>query len=321
MPEPVIIAHGGAGKSKYDRWEDFFRGAHSAALAGQRVLSAEGSALEAAIEAVRTMEENSTFNAGYGAELNRDGVVECDALVVTDELQSGAVAGVRGVRNPVLLARIVMEETPHLLITGDGAFQLAEEYGLAGNPSSLVLESRLRRWREIRAEGGGFEFDVAGAAEDAGEPGDFPPADTVGACALDRVGRLAVASSSGGYMMKYPGRVGDTPLLGAGSYCGPAGAVTCTGHGESIIRAGMARYAYGLLAEGADAAQAAAEAVRYLVEEIQGFGGLVVLDARGNRAWLTSTSQFAIGVPEYALGDPSSPLGQPVGVIPAGSAR
>ena len=319
MTEPVIIAHGGAGKSKYDRWEDFHRGSHMAALAGQRVLHAGGSALEAAVEAVRAMEENATFNAGYGAELNRDGVVECDALVATDDLQSGAVAGVRSVRNPVLLARVVMEETPHILLVGDGAEQLAQKYGLAGHPSSLVTESRLRRWREIRAEGGGFEFDAAGAAEDASEPGDYPPADTVGACALDSMGRLAVASSSGGYMMKYPGRVGDTPVLGAGSFCGPAGAVSCTGHGESIMRAGMARYAYDLLAQGADVMEAASEAVRYLVDEIRGFGGLVILDAKGNRAWLTSTSHFAIGVPEYPPGAAPSPFGEPAGVIRAGA--
>ena len=130
---------------------------------------------------------------------------------------------------------------------------------------------------------------------------DGATGDTVGACAMDAAGRIAVAASTGGIMLKLPGRVGDTPLVGCGSYCGPAGAVTCTGHGESAMRVCLAKHVYDLLACGQDALAAARQGVEHAVRTVDGKVGVIVLDSRGNRAWTTSTMRIATGVPEHEV--------------------
>jgi len=125
--------------------------------------------------------------------------------------------------------------------------------------------------------------------------------DTVGACAIDAQGHLAAASSTGGIMLKLPGRAGDTPVIGSGGYCGPAGAISCTGHGESVMRVCLAKHAYDLMAAGTDAAEAAMKSVEHLVDTVKGIAGLVVVDRWGNRGWATSTERIAVGVPEREI--------------------
>lgn len=297
MPKPVIIVHGGAGSIQPYIWEEFRAGSHSAAQAGQQVLDTGGHALDAAIAAVRYMEDDIAFNAGTGSALNRLGSVECDALVMTDDLRCGAVAGISGVRNPIDLARIVLEQTPHVLIVGEGAIRLASQNGLElCDPAEMIVERRLARFQQMIESKAEFEFDPEKDATDDVIP--HSTSDTVGACALDSRGRLAVASSTGGMALKLPGRAGDTPIIGGGSYCGPAGAVTCTGHGEAAMRTCLAKYAYDLLAQGVDAQDAADRAVSHLVDTIDGRAGLILLDTAGNRAWATSTRRISVGIPE-----------------------
>jgi beta-aspartyl-peptidase (threonine type) len=240
-----------------------------------------------------------------------------------EDYRSGACAGVIGVRNPILLARAVMEQTPHELLAGAGAIRFAEAQGLAMcGPSDLASPRRKGQWQELRDSGASYEQSIfleskaepaaasagSGSAEgldgrggfDSAEPGP-ERGDTVGACAIDSQGRIAVGSSTGGIMLKLPGRVGDVPLLGAGCYAGPAGAVTCTGHGEAAIRVVLAKYVYDRMEAGLSAFEAARAGIDYLIERVDGKVGVIVLDSKGQRAWCTSTSRIAAGVPEQVL--------------------
>ena len=303
MPLPTIITHGGAGAIAPDVWREYMEGAHEAARLGQAALKQGASALEAAIAATIYMEDHPAFTAGAGSGLTRDGHVECDAFVMRDDRQSGAVACVTNVRNPVLLARVVLEQTPHQLVVGVGAEELARVHNVPQCANEeLIVEKRLKRWQVMT--GSGVQFSEQLGPEDmdnpklhAPEPAN-DPSDTVGAIAIDKDGRIATASSTGGIMLKLPGRAGDTPVIGAGSYCGPAGSATCTGHGEAVMRVCLAKYAYDLLAAGAGAYDAATRAIEHLVETVQGIAGLVVLDRQGHRAWATSTTRIAAGIPE-----------------------
>lgn len=312
MPEPTIILHGGAGAIQARTWPQYQKGTNAAAQVAQDMLVNGAPALDAAIHAVRLMEDNPTFNAGHGSSINRNGIVQCDALVMTDEFESGAVASVSGVPNPVELARVVLESTPHMLIVGHDAKSLATEHGTPTcDPQDLITPDRLKRYNEMRerqiAFGDDPEFEATdNPLDDIGE--DLR--DTVGALALDSYGRLAAASSTGGIMMKLPGRAGDTPAVGCGTYCGPAGAVTCTGHGEAAMRVCLAKHAYMFLDSGDCAESAANQAIEYLVKHTGGRVGILVLDKSGNRAWCTSTPRIAVGVPERLL-DATS------GVLPA----
>jgi beta-aspartyl-peptidase (threonine type) len=241
------------------------------------------------------MEDVNAFIAGTGSALNREGTVECDALVMTDDRQCGAVAGVLGVRNPIDLARVVLEQTPHLLIVGEGAVRLAKLHRLQlCDPADMIVKRRLERYKQMIQTKADFEFDPEKDATDDVIPDST--SDTVGACALDRNGNLAVASSTGGMALKLPGRAGDTPIIGGGSYCGPAGAATCTGHGEAAMRVCLAKHAYDLLDRGVDVGEAARRSVEHLVEAVDGRAGLILLDRAGNRAWATSTRRISIGL-------------------------
>ena len=305
MPKPCIIVHGGAGSILPDIWREYVSGSHLAAKAGQAVLNAGGTALDAAIAATIHMENDIAFNAGRGSALNLHGEVENDSLVMTDDYRCGAVAGVKGIVNPVLLARVVMEHTPHHLIVGNGAESLARQHGLATcDPAEMIVDRRRESYLAARQRALSFgdNPELSLKLKNGDPPGsDDEASDTVGAAAFDVNGNLAVASSTGGIQLKLPGRAGDTPVIGGGSYCGPAGAVTCTGHGESAMRVCLAKYAYDLLTKGMIAAEAARRAVDYLVETVQGRSGLVVVDAHGNRGWATSTDRITIGVVESLI--------------------
>ena len=276
------------------------------------MLDAGHSALDAVVTAVVELENNPTFNAGYGSSLTTAGLPECDAFVMTDRLHSGAVGSVSGVRNCVVLARYVLEETPHEFIAGAGAVELATLAGIdVCDPRELIVPRRYEQWQELMAKDASFEktMYLESAAEPVA-PGEFSPeqADTVGACAIDVHGHIAVASSTGGIMLKMPGRIGDTPVIGSGSYCGPAGAVTATGHGEACMRICLAKYIYDQMEGGASAIEAARAGVAHMVERVEGRAGVIVLDRHGGRAWSTSTSRIAAAVPELTIDSPEGEL-------------
>ena len=276
-----LVVHGGAGvieRSALDpRQEEAIRQALAAALdAGAEVLAHGGSALDAVEASVRLLEDDPHFNAGRGAALTSDGTVELDAAIMDGEgLAAGAVAGVTQTRNPVALARAVMEHTPHVLLTGAAAESFARDMKLAQvDPSWFHTPMRRRQLNELRRSGPA-SFDVG------------MKYGTVGAVARDRPGQVAAATSTGGVTGKRPGRVGDTPVIGAGTYADDrAAAISATGSGEHFIRAVAAHEICArirLLGEGAQ--EAAAHAIAE-VERLGGSGGIIFVSAAGEAGWV-----------------------------------
>jgi beta-aspartyl-peptidase (threonine type) len=257
-----IVLHGGAGRIAEADREAYVRGLTAARDLGFAALERGESALAAVTQAVTSMEDNAeAFNAGLGSSLNRDGEVECDAAVMAGwDQTAGAVGAVMRIKNPVLAADRVRTESPHVLIVGAGAEAFGPELVENG---ALVAPRQLERWQRWRERNEG----PAGSA-------------TVGAVALDRAGRLAAATSTGGVTGKAPGRLGDSPLIGAGTWADASVALSCTGHGESFIRGVSARQLAWLLESGWSLSDATAR----VLEEVRGFGGdggLIAVTAEG----------------------------------------
>ncbi len=275
----MLLVHAGAWAIPADEQEAHRRGVETALRVGFGALAGTGSALTAVERAVAMMEDNPALNAGTGSVLDRDGSVSLDAGIMDgDGLRAGAVAGVRTVRNPIRVARRVMETTSHVLLVETGAERFALEEGFPEiNPRKLITpreRERLAAWRARAA-----------------------PADTVGAAALDREGRIAVAGSTGGTLGKMPGRVGDTPQVGAGFYAdAEAGGAVATGWGEGAIRLGLARAAVARLEAGGTPGDTAAELLRRLHERLAGRAGLMLLTPEGRYAAAHTTSHMAWGV-------------------------
>lgn len=275
-----IAIHGGAGvisrASMTPEAEAAYRRELESALdAGYEVLARGGSSLDAVTTAVRILEDSPLFNAGRGAVFNHEGVNELDASIMDGrERQAGAVAGVRHVRNPVLLARAVMEDSPHVMLTGAGAEEFALERGIELVPRSYFFTER--RWNQLERARKGDRLSAA-------ELGYYG---TVGAVARDRQGHLAAATSTGGMTNKRWGRVGDSPVIGAGNYADDRScAVSATGSGEYFIRSVLAHEIAALIRHrGLDAAAAAREAIGQSLAGMGGDGGVIVIDREGRIA-------------------------------------
>ena len=221
MSEVAIVVHGGAGNWPADAHDRALDGVRRAVEAGHAVLAAGGDALAAVQAATIVLEDDTVFNAGRGAALNEQGFVTLDASIMRGEDRAaGSVAVMRGIRNPILAARAVLDESRHVMLAGEPAAAFAREAGLATAPDTwFVTEER----------------QLAFAAGDASRGG------TVGAVARDAQGRVAAATSTGGSAGKHPGRIGDTPLIAAGTWADDAtAAISCTGDGEAIIRVALA---------------------------------------------------------------------------------
>jgi beta-aspartyl-peptidase (threonine type) len=286
MPDafPVIAVHGGAGTLGPDDPASSggpdaprLAGVRRAAATGLALLGAGARALDAVEAAVRILEDDPTYNAGTGACLTSAGEAELDAAIMDGAtLRCGAVGVLKDVRNPVSLARLVMERTGYVLLAGPGASAFARQVGVeAWDNARLVTVAQRARWAAARA----------GAAAH--------PFGTVGAVARDGRGHLAAATSTGGTAMKHPGRMGDTPVIGAGTYADDElAAVSCTGHGERFIELGMARLAADLVGRGLGAAAAQA-ALRRLEERVHGSGGLILVGPSGEVGFAYNTPVMA----------------------------
>jgi L-asparaginase / beta-aspartyl-peptidase len=274
----ALIVHGGAGdwSAEDGDGEALLAACRAAARAGSEILRAGGSALDAATAAVVVLEDDPRFNAGTGSALTAEGQVECDASVMCGDGRAGAVGALRGVKNPVALARLVMEKTPHVLLVGAGAAAFAVEQGWAPLPPDALVTERMRtKWRAAQARA-------------AGQSGG-----TVGCVACDAAGRLAAATSTGGTMLKRPGRVGDSALIGAGTYADEgAGAVSCTGLGEAFIKAAAAKAAVEAMRAGRSPTEAA-RAILPSVRRHGGGGGLIGVDAAGRLGLAFDTPRMA----------------------------
>ena len=250
----------------------------AALAAGAAVLADGGAALDAVEAAVRVLEDAPEFNAGTGAALTADGRAELDAAIMDGRTRdAGAVAGVTRRRNPVSLARAVMEASPHVMLAGGGADAFSAHLGVEQvDPSYFVTPERLRQLDELRA-GGGDAFDVE------------MKYGTVGAVALDTSGYLAAATSTGGVTGKRWGRVGDSPVIGAGTWADAACAVSATGSGEVFIRIGVAHEIAARVRLAGEDALTAARAVLADVAALGGRGGVIMIARDGTGGWSFNT--------------------------------
>jgi beta-aspartyl-peptidase (threonine type) len=268
--KPAVIVHGGAGPIKDDSLAQRLEGCQAAALAAWEILEENGSALDAAEAAVVVLEDNPLFNAGFGSTLNSVGRVEMDAAIMDGEtLRAGAVAAVEGIKNPIKLARRIMDDGRHVILGGQGALLFARSVGFPEcSPDSLIAAHEKKRWQDKHG--------------------------TVGCVTLDGTGKIAVATSTGGVFNKFPGRIGDSPLPGCGTYADERGGVSCTGLGEAIIRIVMGRTAIDFLSECADPSAAAHKALALLQAKTGAQAGLIIIDRQGQIGYGRSTPHMPV---------------------------
>ena len=271
-----LLVHGGAGDVAAKALPNHVDGCKHAASEAARILAGGGSALNAAQRAVEIMEDNPRFNAGTGACLNADGLLELDAAIMEGTLlRAGAVAALPPFLHPIAVARAVLNDGNHVLYGGAGAERFALEHGFARSlDSEMTTEAARARWESVRA--GGKNEGWAGG--------------TVGAVARDRHGTVVAATSTGGRVNKLPGRIGDSPILGAGTYADDqAGACSNTGDGEAVMRLCLAHTACEWLRAGMHPVDAARGAVRMMLARTNGTGGIILVDRQGRLGFARTT--------------------------------
>jgi beta-aspartyl-peptidase (threonine type) len=285
MPLHTIVIHGGAGviqpsSALLSKLPSYHQAIREALTAGFYVLDQGGTSLDAVVRAVTLMEDNPLFNAGKGSVFTRKGLHEMDAAVMKGNTQEcGAVAGVHNIRNPILLAREIMEYSGHVFLNGAGAEDFAKQRGLPTEPSSYFFsKQRFRQWEKSK---GTSDFSIDHDDENENENYIFG---TVGAVAVDKAGNIAAGTSTGGMTNKAWGRIGDSPIIGAGTYannntCG----ISCTGHGELFIRTVAAHDVSSLMEYSGSSLKDAMEKVIFQkLSKIGGIGGMIGVDRQGN---------------------------------------
>jgi beta-aspartyl-peptidase (threonine type) len=275
-----VVVHGGAGDVPVERRPLHAEGCRRAARAAAEVLRAGGRAIDAVEVAVRALEDDPLFNAGRGACLGEDGRVELDASIMEgSRLRAGAVCALSGFSAPVAIARAALEDGRHVLYAAHGARRFALAHGFVEVPEEALVTPAARA---------AFEAVRAGKASTGWAGG------TVGAAARDAAGGSAAATSTGGMIDKRAGRVGDSPLVGAGTYADDtAGAVSTTGHGEGMIRLGAARLAAFAMGRGSPAEEALRATIEALRTRVGASGGIVGVDREGRWGWSRSTATMS----------------------------
>jgi L-asparaginase / beta-aspartyl-peptidase len=309
--KPSLIVHGGAWDIPDDAVEACQTGCHMALTAGWSVLSSGGSALDAIDAAIVVLENDPMFDAGLGSHLNLDGKVECDAIVMDGTtLRAGAAAALQRIRNPIRLARKILETCPHMMLVADGAERYAKANGISlCDNKELISPAEWSAWQQCKK-------DTHAAEHHRGhEQG------TVGAVAIDAHGALFAATSTGGTCCKLPGRIGDSPLIGCGCYAdSEAGGVSSTGYGEAIMKVVMAKSAVDRLrgssestiagqpsaavrtagpsttgSQSSRAMQVAEQTIAELGRRTGATAGLILLDREGNPGFAFNTPRMAYG--------------------------
>jgi beta-aspartyl-peptidase (threonine type) len=299
----AIVIHGGAGtilpENMTAEQEEAYRLAIRTALeTGHDVLTNGGTSTDAVVAALQTMENSPLFNAGKGAVFTSENTVELDASIMEGETRNaGALTGVKHIKNPIVLARLIMDESPHVMMAGQGAEDFAREHGVEFVENEYFYTERRRRQAERAREDNGGTNDAPDDTPDNGFSGDaddlrIPDADkfgTVGAVALDQNGNLTAGTTTGGTTNKRFGRVGDSPIIGAGTYADNATCgVSATGHGEYFMRAVVAHSIAARMEHGGMSVEEAARTV--IMDELPqmepdgGTGGVIAMDAQGNIA-------------------------------------
>ena len=277
--------------------EAHIAGVNKALAAGWRVLERGGLALDAVEEAVVIMEDDDTFDAGRGSFLNRDGRVQLDALIMCGAtLRAGGVGCVEHLRNPIRAARKILSESPHVYFVAEGAEKFAAQHGitLCKNEELVIPReiARLRNYQSELAQRNAKPDDNALFAADSDDAAISH--DTVGAVALDRVGNIAAATSTGGTLNKAPGRLGDSSLIGCGCYAdNESAAASTTGWGEPIMKLVLAKWTADRIAAGNLPEWSAQEAMNYLKQRVNGHGGIIVLNREGHIGIAHNTPRMA----------------------------
>lgn len=276
----ALVVHGGAGVWPAERQDDALAGVAAAVEAGMGLLRGGGTALDAVTAAVTLLEDDPVFNAGTGSVLCLDGEVEMDAgVMVGDDLRCGGVACLKRVRNPVQVARKVMEVTDHVLLAGEGAFLFARALGFTDHDP--ITAQRREQWAHLRrALLAGQDADRARLRALLNVYPDLAGG-TVGAVAVDGGGSIAAATSTGGVALQLPGRIGDTPIPGAGNYASGWAGASATGTGELMLRLQTAKSVCDRVASGQTVEQAVHGAVGELTDRFGPLAGLVALDRSG----------------------------------------
>lgn len=283
-----IVIHGGAGAIK--DLSNYAESLKRILLSTQELAETGAGAIEMAEFAVRQLEDDELFNAGKGSVLNALGKIECEASIMDGStLQAGGVVNVSGIKNPVSLAKLVMNESPHVILVGDGAMLFASEQGVSPVPGSyFVTEARVEQLKEAQSKGK--------IVLDHSDVDEFKLG-TVGAVVLDSKGNLAAATSTGGIVNKQYGRMGDSAVMGAGVYAeNGLVAVSATGYGEHFLRTSIAKH----IAEFArhrsvGASEAAQAGIDFLVQKVNGLGGVIVVDSQGRVGVAHSTPIILAG--------------------------
>lgn len=294
-----LIVHGGAWDIPGPELDAHRTGCSVALKIGWNILREGGSAVDAVEQTIRFLENDEAFDAGRGSHLNAVGAIELDASIMNGlTLRCGAVAAVQGVRNPIMLARKVMDASEHVLLVGEGAVQFAREHSVeVCRPEELITERERERWNAVRAA---KDFSTRDAFR-------RNSSDTVGAVAMDSHGVICAGTSTGGTLNKYPGRVGDSPLIGSGTYADrEAGGVSTTGWGEAMIKVVMAKTVVDLMAaSGGHPQEAAEKGIEILKRKAEGFGGIIALDRTGHPGVAFNTPHMARA---YVTAEMSSPF-------------
>lgn len=302
---PAIVIHGGAGTWQPERSKQGLEGAKRAARTGFEILLDGGNAVDSVMEAVAVMEDDGAFNAGYGSSLSIDRTVEMEASIMNGRtLQAGAAGLLRDIRNPVRLARMVMEKTDHVFVVGEGAEKIAKICNLERrNP---VTELRLKYYEQQKKALLEGKLELPRLMNLVRENPRLFNLETVGAVAIDKTGDTAAATSTGGIPLKLPGRIGDSPLIGCGTYAdNQAGACSATGIGEVAIRLVLAKTVCNYMESGVPAQEATERAIDLVNKRIpiaRDSMGLIAVDTRGgvgashnspNMCWAYVTTETA----------------------------
>jgi beta-aspartyl-peptidase (threonine type) len=293
---PAVVCHGGAGRIAAERHPAVVAAVRRAAVVGQARIAAGAHALDIVEAVVRVLEDEPELNAGTGSTLTREQTVEVDAAIMDGATRRiGAVAAVPDLGDAIRLARAVLDDGEHVLLAGPAAWQFARERGFApAAPGALITERARARWREEHARRSGADSSgeaVAGRGSAREKDGG-----TVGAVAIDAHGNLAAATSTGGIAYKRVGRVGDSPLPGAGTWADTWAAISATGDGEHIIRVALARGVAARVAAGAAIDRAIAEGLAELTALVPAAdAGAIAIDRTGRLAAATTTGTMPIG--------------------------
>lgn len=291
--KPSIIVHGGAWDIPDALVDDHISGCGKASEYGYDLLSRGGTALDAVEAAIALMEDDPTFDAGVGSVLNQVGKVEMDAIIMDGAtLRSGAVAAMRNIKNPIHVARRLLDTTQFSMLAGEGAFDFAMKCGFAEcNEEDLLVGRELDDYREFLKTG------VLRTRQ------FFSGTDTVGACAIDIEGHLACATSTGGTPRKMAGRVGDSPIIGSGAYADDTlGAASSTGWGEKIMAVVLAKTAIDMLAGNDDPRAVSERAINILKTRVEGLGGLIIISKSGKVGYFHNTPRMAFAFVEGISG-------------------